>query len=167
MDEPRFELFIPGICRSSGSKRVFPHKSGIPILAPAGEHEKSWKDAVGWSFMEKYGKLQKIFGPVKIELVFCMARPRSHYRVQNGQISPYIKPTAPKWAEPKPDIDKLMRAVLDSLTGLAWHDDSQVCLAEERKVYSETPGVQIRIWPLAETEYPDGPPAIDNTPELF
>lgn len=48
----------------------------------------------------------------------------------------------------KPDGDKLLRAVLDALTGVAWVDDSQVTDARARKRLAELdapPGVYIAI----------------------
>jgi Holliday junction resolvase RusA-like endonuclease len=44
-----------------------------------------------------------------------------------------------------PDLDKLVRAILDSLTGVVWRDDAQVVDIVARKVYAETPGVDIAI----------------------
>jgi Holliday junction resolvase RusA-like endonuclease len=59
----------------------------------------------------------------------------------------YIKPkTSPRsmpWV--KPDLDKLIRAVLDGLTGVAYVDDSQVVLIQASKSYGSAEGVWITI----------------------
>ena len=44
-----------------------------------------------------------------------------------------------------PDVDKLLRAVMDALTGVAYLDDAQVVQVTASKQYGETPGVDIGI----------------------
>jgi Holliday junction resolvase RusA-like endonuclease len=58
-----------------------------------------------------------------------------------------LKPKSTKRAFPwvKPDLDKLVRAVLDGLNGVAYEDDSQVILIQATKTYSEKQGVWITI----------------------
>ena len=62
------------------------------------------------------------------------------------------KPKSAKRAFPsvKPDLDKLIRAVLDGLTGVAFEDDSQVILIQSSKTYGENQGVWIRIEQILE-----------------
>ena len=47
----------------------------------------------------------------------------------------------------KPDVDKLLRAVLDALTGIVWVDDSQVAFATANKTFAWNgrPGAHIII----------------------
>ena len=67
---------------------------------------------------------------VEIDVTFYMARPRT------------VKRTEPCVA---PDLDKLIRAVLDGLTAIAYIDDGQVTRITARKVYGETPGALISV----------------------
>lgn len=57
------------------------------------------------------------------------------------------RPASVKRAFPhvKPDVDKLARAVLDALTGVVFKDDSQVVSLQASKVYSDRPGVLVRV----------------------
>ena len=55
--------------------------------------------------------------------------------MQNG----LIRPTK------KPDCDNVIKCVLDSLNSIAYHDDAQVVTVECRKLYSETPRVEVEI----------------------
>src|SRR6185503_2261544 len=82
-------------------------------------------------------KLELFNGPVGIDIQFVLPRPKTF--------------TPPKFLEAdralwkamfidgwpphlkKPDADKLMRAVFDGLTGVVWHDDSQVIEAHGHK----------------------------------
>ena len=58
-----------------------------------------------------------------------------------------LKPKTVKRNEPfvRPDIDKLIRAVLDGLTGVAYDDDQQVTKITAVKEYGTIEGVLIRI----------------------
>lgn len=80
-------------------------------------------------------------GPVAVDLVFSIARPKGHWRT--GARSTELRPSAPDVPTTKPDLDKLTRAVLDALTGIVFRDDSQVVDVQATKRYG-TPGV--RIW---------------------
>lgn len=76
-------------------------------------------------------------GGMAVDLRFLLKRPK---RLRKG----YAPHTT------KPDIDKLARAVLDALTGIAWVDDSQVLSLSCIKRYvleHERPGVTIRLRP--------------------
>jgi Holliday junction resolvase RusA-like endonuclease len=44
-----------------------------------------------------------------------------------------------------PDLDKLIRAVLDGLTGVAYKDDGQVVRITAVKIYAQKIGVQIGV----------------------
>jgi len=147
----QFKLFVPGICRTSGSKKPFVTKYGRKLV-PAGKFQKSWQDTVAWMFMEKFGRPVQIDGPVKFKCVFWMKRPQSHYRTHRGVKTSQIKPIAPWWHISRPDAGKLRRAVEDALSGLAYNDDSQICFGIDVKKYTHadqpTPGVEITITEL-------------------
>lgn len=50
----------------------------------------------------------------------------------------------------KPDCDNLIKAVLDALNGLAYHDDAQVVELYINKAYSEEPRVWVQIEEVGE-----------------
>lgn len=68
--------------------------------------------------------------PIAVNLIFYMKKPKTVDRRM---------PTVP------PDLDKLIRAVLDGLTGVAYADDGQVVKISAVKVYGTKLGVQIGI----------------------
>lgn len=45
----------------------------------------------------------------------------------------------------KPDIDNVLKVVLDALNGVAYKDDSRVVCVEAEKIYSHTPKLVIDI----------------------
>jgi len=72
---------------------------------------------------------QKEVGVI-MNIMFCLPKPKSVKRV--------IPST-------RPDLDKLIRAVLDALTGIAYIDDGQVVEITASKIYSNYAGVKIGI----------------------
>ena len=57
-------------------------------------------------------------------------------------------PLNTKHGYPKsPDLDKLIRGVLDALTGVCYRDDSQVCNIEAQKIWQ--PVTVIEVWCIA------------------
>ena len=64
-------------------------------------------------------------GPLAIEAVFTFLRPKS-------------APKSRTMPEVKPDIDNLVKLLLDALNGVVWRDDAQVVQLVARKVYGET-----------------------------
>lgn len=74
---------------------------------------------------------------VEVVIDFVCGRPKSHLR-KSG-----VKPDAPRW--PRFDLDNASKAVLDSLTGICWHDDAQVLRLVASKVYGTEGRTTVRI----------------------
>jgi Holliday junction resolvase RusA-like endonuclease len=71
-----------------------------------------------------------------------MPRPKAHLILRGGKYVPrmqylYVRPAH------APDIDKLLRAVMDALTGIAYADDSQVIEVMVSKVYGDTTFIEV------------------------
>lgn len=77
-----------------------------------------------------------IDGPMEAELVFYFSRPKNHYRT--GKNSHMLKETSPLWKRSKPDLDNLIKFVLDSLNDKAYLDDSQIVHISAKKLYTNT-----------------------------
>jgi crossover junction endodeoxyribonuclease RusA len=82
----------------------------------------------------------RVSGPVELEILFYLDRPSTISTVKR----PY--PTVP------PDIDKLIRGVGDSLTGVIYDDDSQIIRVLAWKTYADSrePGAFIRVNELSQ-----------------
>lgn len=78
--------------------------------------------------------------PVELHAVFSLKRPKAHLSTKTG-----LRPSAPAEHTQRPDIDKLTRAVLDALTGVAYDDDSQVCRLDVTKEWAHRSGVRVAI----------------------
>lgn len=133
-------FFVPGIPVAKGSARAFVVKGRAIVTQTNRDKQKPWASMIGLMASER--GLKPVDGPVYIKMEFILPRPKSHYRA-NG----LFKEKAPTFHCNKPDVDKLARCVLDALTGIAWHDDSQVQIASAIKNYTRSsgPGVKIEI----------------------
>lgn len=78
--------------------------------------------------------------PFEVLLVYYLARPNGDFTA-SGELKPSAR-VAP-WV--KPDLDKLERATLDALTGMAWDDDSRVVRVVKEKRYA-TRERDIGLW---------------------
>lgn len=75
--------------------------------------------------------------PVNVVIDFVFARPKSHLR-KSG-----VRADAPRL--PRADLDNMAKAVLDSLNGVAWVDDSQVSRLVVEKSYGSEGRTTVRI----------------------
>jgi Holliday junction resolvase RusA-like endonuclease len=136
-------FFVEGTPKSQGSKRAFVPKGGTrPVLVEsAGAAHKDWRALVSLTASQQKAKYA---GAVKVQLEFAMRRPSYHY--VSGDRRKSVKATSPQWVAKKPDVDKLVRSVLDSLSGIVFDDDSQVASLVATKIYSATKtGVMITV----------------------
>lgn len=78
--------------------------------------------------------------PIKVKISFRFRPPESW---SNKRIDKAL------WGElvpaKKPDIDNLVKAVLDALNHVAYHDDSQIVSLNVNKEYAAVPGVTVWI----------------------
>lgn len=74
--------------------------------------------------------------PVEVTIVWTLAKPKSTPK----------RVTSPT---KKPDADKLLRAVLDSLTGIAYEDDAQVVRVIAEKQYGSPESTVVMVRAVA------------------
>jgi crossover junction endodeoxyribonuclease RusA len=104
-------------------------------LTSANTKTEPWRQEVAAAALK--AKVPHIaLGGVRIAIVFHMPRPSSRPK----------RFTVP---DKRPDLDKLVRAILDALTSIAFRDDAQVCDLRASKVYSRWVGAVITLTPLA------------------
>lgn len=138
-DVIRFD--VPGKPEPQGSSRAFVNKhSGRAIVTSDNPALKSWRNRVAAAASDAMAGRELLRGPIALQVTFGMPRPKSHYRA-NGT----LKPNAPLFHTGKPDADKLLRSVDDSLTATVVADDAQVCDLALRKVYSDPPMTAVTI----------------------
>ena len=127
--------------------------AGIPKAQPrvkafrrgnhAGVYDPGTAD--GWKLLvreeaRKAWNGEQFEGAVKIEVQFWMPRPKVHFN-KSG-----LKAGTPAFHTSKPDLDNLLKAVLDALTNLGvWRDDSQIASVRCYKCFGTNPGASVCI----------------------
>lgn len=115
---------VNGLPVPQGSMKVIHGR----VLHSQGSALAVWRSMIGWEAKVAGATPHNL--PVKITIVFVMPRPKTVKR-------PY--PTV------APDLDKLVRGVLDGLTGIAYDDDAQVVEIHAYKIYGSSSGAEIRL----------------------
>jgi Holliday junction resolvase RusA-like endonuclease len=118
-----------------GSKRAFVVRgtNRAVIVDQQGQALGLWREAIARAARTAQGG--PTHRPVRVVIDFLFARPKGHTGKKG------LLPSAPKHMTTKPDLDKLIRAVLDALTGVVWVDDSQVVTVTARKDYTTSTSV--------------------------
>lgn len=81
--------------------------------------------------------------PLKVTLLFYFQRPKSHFGT--GKNKDILKENAPNNHTSRPDIDNLVKFVLDALNTIYWRDDSVISSLVVNKLYSDIPRTEIEI----------------------
>ncbi len=98
------------------------------IFHSQGSALATWRASI--AIAARHAGAQPSAKPISMTMVFIFQKPKTVTRSE---------PTVP------PDLDKLIRAVLDGLTAVAYKDDAQVTEIRAIKIYGERPGVEIQI----------------------
>lgn len=138
-------FFVAGIPVPKGSAKAFLRPGAkIPtVMQDNAEKQKPWSSSIGYAAQQAGVTMAPKGQPVKIDLIFYFPRPKGHYGT--GKNAETLKASAPANHVTKPDLDKLVRCVLDALTGIAWNDDAQVQGVFATKWYGDAPGVEVEI----------------------
>jgi crossover junction endodeoxyribonuclease RusA len=127
-------VWVAGKPAPQGSKRYVGRPGGgRGVLIESSKAVKPWRADVRQAFLDHGDTVSPgvaTFGPyvaVVVKIVFVMPRPVA---------TPKTKPTPA--AVKQPDLDKLVRAVLDAITSAGvWCDDAQVTAAHTHKRIAE------------------------------
>ncbi len=126
-------VWVAGKPAPQGSKR---HVGGGRMV----ESSKAvgpWRERVGAELARlELGEPSR--AAIVVNARFCFTRPKSHLRV-NG--SP--RGSAPRVPATRPDLDKLVRAVLDAMSGVVFVDDAQVVALNVGKEYGNADGLEL------------------------
>ena len=123
---PSISFEVPGRPQPQGSMLNI----GRGRMISANPKLKSWREAVALLAKERMHWTPLIKGSVSIYAEFHFLCPKSVREQENTR---------------KPDIDKLIRAIFDALTGLVYVDDSQVNIVSASKHFSYREHAVIRV----------------------
>jgi crossover junction endodeoxyribonuclease RusA len=115
---------VVGIAQPKGSTKAFvPRGWTRPVVTSDNPRAKDWQHCVSMTAQSVAGD-GLFLGPVALRVSFALPRPASLPKRVVGHVR-------------KPDVDKLLRAVGDALTGVLYRDDAQVVELHARKGYAE------------------------------
>ena len=129
------KIYIPIEAQPQGSKNAFIVNGKVVLVESSNNLKKNRKLVSAHINSEAYqDKWVRVMKPaaVFVQAVFGMTRPPSVKRKKHTVA---------------PDLDKLGRFLLDALTdaGNVFEDDSQVTELNLAKLYSDAPGIYIRV----------------------
>jgi len=136
-----FQMF--GRAQQKGSKRAIRNRlTGEPMVLEANKKARAWQAAISATAGGAYsGPLLQ--GPVFVSATFIFARIKSQYRT--GKHAGELREDAPKYRTQAPDVDKLVRTLLDGMKGVVYADDAQVQLGPCIKLWGNQDATTVRI----------------------
>lgn len=138
---------VPGVAQPAGSKRAFV-KGGRAVVVDDAKGSRPWKNAVSAEAAKAMtfhsddgtsGYRPPLEGPLELQVIFWLPRPKGHYGARG------LRPSAPAYPAVRPDATKLLRAVEDAMTGIVWRDDAQVVHQVVGKRYGEPARTEIQV----------------------
>ena len=123
MQETRISFDVPGPYAVKGSTFSFIDRTGRLRTKTDSKHGPAFLAAVRWAAASAGVRPIPKGRGVVVSVVYGFCRPKG----RQVRAVPCVRP----------DLDKLDRALLDALTGVAYHDDGQVVALSSRKVYGD------------------------------
>jgi Holliday junction resolvase RusA-like endonuclease len=99
--------------------------------------QKPWASLISFTASQKV--LSLFEGAVAVRVCFVLRRPKKHYTTKG------LRADAPTYHTSATDLDKLVRLVLDALTGIVYRDDAQVAQIVATKQYGDAPGASVEV----------------------
>ena len=132
----KYEFEVPGAIKGKGRPRVNSY-TGI-VYTPT--TTKDYEYLVEQYFLLKYPKFKPLEGRVTVNITATFNIPKSTKKQDiQKMLAKEISPTK------KPDIDNIVKIILDSLNKIAFKDDNQITKMEVEKVYGEEEKVYVKI----------------------
>ena len=138
---------VDGTPAPQGSKTIARNAAGKAHVRESSRKLEPWRDAVALRAREAMAGRPPLAAAVELDVAFVFARPPSQYGT--GRNAGRLKPSAPIYRDKQPDLDKLVRAVGDALTGIVVVDDARIVELRARKFYgSPAAHIAVRVLPL-------------------
>lgn len=139
-----YHVYVPGDPQGKLRPRAAMVRGHAMVYTP--KTTANYENLVRMAFLERYQDCEPLSGPLEVEIIFNFAPPKSAYwpvnKKHNGELRDgwLCKPHTST-----PDIDNLIKSILDGLNGVAFKDDSQIWRVTASKTYNARPGVHVRI----------------------
>ena len=131
-----YEFEVPGKVIGKGRPRLNSY-TGV-VYTPT--RTKDYESLVEQYFLLKYPRFKALEGRIKINIIAYFSIPKTTKKADiNEMLENNISPTK------KPDIDNIVKVLLDSMNKFAFKDDNQITKLEVEKKYAETPKIYVKI----------------------
>jgi len=134
-------IVVPGKPVGKQRARVVSNRRGTHSFTPM--MTVQWEGLI--KILASQAGIQPTDMPTSVGIEIERTVPRSWSRKKKAQALSY------GWATGKPDIDNVIKAVLDALNGIAWRDDSQVVTITASRTFTERDQTTITIELLGES----------------
>lgn len=132
----KYEFEVPGAIKGKGRPRVNSY-TGI-VYTPT--TTKDYEYLVEQYFLLKYPKFKPLEGRVSVDIKATFNIPKSTKKQDKEKmLENSISPTK------KPDIDNIVKIILDAMNKFAFKDDTQITKLTVEKIYGEEEKVFINI----------------------
>ena len=131
-----YEFEVPGKVIGKGRPRLNSY-TGV-VYTPT--KTKDYESLVEQYFLLKYPRFKTLEGRIKVSIIAYCSIPKATKKSDiNEMLDNNISPTK------KPDIDNIVKAVLDSMNKFAFKDDNQITKLEVEKKYALEDKIYIKI----------------------
>ena len=131
-----YEFEVPGKVIGKGRPRLNSY-TGV-VYTPT--RTKDYESLVEQYFLLKYPRFKALEGRIKVNIIAYFSIPKTTKKADiNEMLENNISPTK------KPDIDNIVKAILDSMNKFAFKDDNQITKLEVEKKYSIEDKVYVKI----------------------
>lgn len=100
----------------------------------------NYEAVVKYTYQSKYPQQGLILGRIEASITAVFPVPKSYSKKKTAELL-----SGRNNYDKKPDCDNLAKIILDSLNGLAYHDDSQVTVLHINKEYGTQPKVIVEL----------------------
>jgi len=133
----KITFFASGKVRGKGRPR-FARRPGNLVVTYDPEQNRSYEAYLKILAAKEMAGLPPVEHPVSLSVLVCLSPPSS-WSKRKLELSEKIAPTL------KPDLDNVVKMVMDALTKVAWKDDAQVISISASKVYAESEGLIVTV----------------------
>ena len=131
-----YEFEVPGKVIGKGRPRLNSY-TGV-VYTPT--RTKDYESLIEQYFLLKYPRFKALEGRIKINIIAYFSIPKTTKKADiNEMLENNISPTK------KPDIDNIVKSILDSMNKFAFKDDNQITKLEVEKKYSLEDKVYVKI----------------------
>ena len=131
-----YEFEVPGKIIGKGRPRLNSY-TGV-VYTPT--RTKDYESLVEQYFLLKHPRFKVLEGRIKVSIIAYFSIPKTTKKADiNEMLENNISPTK------KPDIDNIVKSILDSMNKFAFKDDNQITKLEVEKKYSIEDKVYVKI----------------------